>query len=70
MIKITKKGDTITAQRLKNGWSQAELARRCHMAALTVCRIERGDNVLPATAKSITDALGLSFDDCFTYTNE
>lgn len=66
---IMSKGDEITKARMKNGLTQAELARRCNLTKGAISRVEKGNAVTPSTAKAITDTLGTEFEDCFTFQN-
>lgn len=54
-------GDRIRAAREKKGWSQNELARRSHVSAPTVSRIESGETPFPTqrTVERLARALSV-----------
>jgi transcriptional regulator with XRE-family HTH domain len=53
-------GDVVRKLRLKNGWTQKELARRAKLHHNTIVRLEDGDEGVQArTLKQVAEALGV-----------
>ena len=54
----------LTMERLRRGWSQAELARRAWLNANTISSIETGRlNPYPSQLEKLADALGIDSAD-------
>lgn len=57
--------------RIKNGLSARALATRAGIHFSTAALLEKdGHNVAPATAKAVSDALGIPFESLFTIVEE
>lgn len=63
--KIIAKIEEMQRARISKGWSCARLGRESGVTAQSISRIEKGENAGPATAKKISDALGLPVNDLF-----
>ena len=62
-MRVMHRGEVIAAAREKQGWSQAELARRVDVTASTINRIEAGAVTTTATLERIMTALDLTYGD-------
>ena len=61
--------ENIRIARIKNGLSARALAARAGIHFSTAALLEKeGRNVAPATAKAVSDALGVPFDSLFIIT--
>lgn len=61
--KKRKKANQLRKLREESCLSQAELARRANLSALTIARIEKGFGCRMSTKRKILEALGLSLAD-------
>lgn len=61
--KKQKKANQLRKLREERCLSQAELARRANLSALTIARIEKGFGCRMSTKRKILEALGLSLAD-------
>jgi transcriptional regulator with XRE-family HTH domain len=58
--------DAFVNARIKNGFSQRELAKRAELSSALISQIENSErNPSPNSAKKICDALHVNFDDIF-----
>lgn len=64
--RIIAKSEEMQRARIAKGWNRVQLATEAGVTAQSISRIEKGENAGPATAKKISDALGIPVDALFT----
>ena len=65
-MRIIAKSEEMQRARIARGWNRVQLAAKAGVTAQSISRIEKGENAGPATAKKISDALGIPVDELFT----
>lgn len=65
-VRITAKPELFSRTRILKGFSQRELARRCHLSHAYISLLERSvRSVSPAAAKKLSEVLELPMDELF-----